>query len=76
MGTRKSAPFISLQINGKYKDFTDFYDENKDKLKPSIVKTLEEMFNIKKYENEYIDRKCREFNILFYNMSNKDLIKY
>jgi hypothetical protein len=57
-------------------DLVSFYDEYKNKLTPKLVKILEEMFNVKKNDNEYIDRKNREFNILFYNMCNKNLIKY
>jgi hypothetical protein len=57
-------------------DLVSFYDEHKHKLTPKLVKILEEMFNVKKNDDEYIDRKNREFNILFYNMCNKNLIKY
>ena len=57
-------------------DLVSFYDEHKHKLTPKLVKILEDMFNVKKRDDEYIDRKNREFNILFYNMCNKNLIKY
>ena len=33
------------------------------------------MFNVKIDDDKYIDKKTDEFNVLFYNMSNKDLLK-
>lgn len=57
-------------------DLIDFYKENKNRLDPKIIKILENMFNVKKDDDKYIDKKKSEFNILFYNMCNKDLIKY
>lgn len=48
MGTRKSTPFISLQINGKYKDFTDFYDENKDVIYENILNVFKQFKSTRK----------------------------
>jgi hypothetical protein len=56
-------------------DLVEFYNEYKNKLDPKIVKVLEKMFKLKD-EDEYIDKKTNDFNIVFYNLSNKDLLKY
>jgi hypothetical protein len=57
-------------------DLIEFYNEYKNKLDPKIVKILEDMFYVRRDDDKYIDRKTNDFNVLFYNLSNKDLIKY
>jgi hypothetical protein len=55
-------------------DLLVFYDEHKNKLEPKLRTNLEKMFQLKD-DDEYGKRKRDEFNILFYNESNKDLLK-
>ena len=56
-------------------DLVEFYNEYKNKLDPKIVKVLENMFKLKD-DDDYIDKKTNDFNVVFYNLSNKDLLKY
>ncbi len=62
-------------IEYRFDDLSSFYDEYKNKLEPKLRINLEKMFKLKD-DDEYSKRKRDEFNILFYNESNKDLIKY
>ena len=39
---RKKEPFKSLIFNGKYKEFTDFYDINKETIYKGILDVFEE----------------------------------
>lgn len=48
MRTKKSVPFITLRINGKFKDFSDFYDENKDIIYENILNVFKEFKNTRK----------------------------
>jgi len=40
---KKREPFITLTIEGNYKDFKDFYDNNKEVIYRGIVETFEGM---------------------------------
>ncbi len=47
--TKKSgAPFISLEMKGRYKDFEDFYDENKRKIYTAIFDIFKEFKTTRK----------------------------
>jgi hypothetical protein len=61
-------------IEYRFDDLIGFYDEYKDKLEPRLVEKLESMFDLK-HDDNYIDRKSKEFNVLIYNGCNKDLLK-
>ncbi len=61
-------------IEYRFDDLSAFYDEHKNKLEPKLRINLEKMFELKD-DDEYGKRKRDEFNILFYNESNKDLLK-
>lgn len=38
----KKIPFKSLELKGKFKDFTDFYDDNKETIYKSILDVFKE----------------------------------
>jgi hypothetical protein len=46
--TRKNQPFRELKLSGKYNDFTDFYDENKEIIYKSILEVFREFKVTKK----------------------------
>jgi hypothetical protein len=45
---KNTEPFKSLELKGKYNDFTDFYDENKRIIYESIFDVFKEFRNTKK----------------------------
>jgi hypothetical protein len=45
---KKTDPFKSLIIKGKFNDFTDFYDENKETIYQSIIEIFREFKTSKK----------------------------
>lgn len=45
---KRNQPFISLEIQGKYNDFTDFYDENKKIIYESIFDIFTELKTTRK----------------------------
>jgi hypothetical protein len=61
-------------IGCRFEDLEIFYDEYKNKLEPKLRENLEKMFKLKD-DDEYNKRKLNEFNIIFYNECNKDLLK-
>ena len=58
----------------RFDDLAIFYDEHKKKLEPKLRINLEKMFKLKD-DDDYNKRKLDEFNIIFYNESNKDLLR-
>jgi hypothetical protein len=49
MQTKKSSnPFKELSFDGRYNDFTDFYDENKTEIYRSIIELFGEFKNCRK----------------------------
>ena len=44
----KQKYFKELKLEGKYKDFTDFYDENKETIYKSIIEVFREFKETKK----------------------------
>ena len=58
---KNAEPFKSLELKGKYNDFTDFYDENKRIIYESIFDVFKEFRNTKKKKlTLFVSAKIRE----------------
>ena len=60
-------------IGCRFEDLAIFYEEHQYKLEPKLRMNLEKMFKLKD-DDEYSKRKLDEFNIIFYNECNKELL--
>jgi len=65
MKKNQKKPEIKLVFTGKYKEFTDFYDENKE----SIYRSIIELF--KRFDNSNNEKKTLTLSI-FAKISNLD----
>jgi hypothetical protein len=61
-------------ISYRFDNIKGFYEEYEDKLPIRLKNTLEQFFHLK-YNDKYIEDKCKEYNILLYNGCNKDLLR-
>jgi hypothetical protein len=61
--TRRNKSFKELSFDGKYSDFTDFYNENKTEIYESIVELFQEFKTTKKKSlNLQISAKIKGLN--------------
>jgi len=62
-------------IEYRYDDLILFYEQYKYLLKPKLKETLERTFELK-YNTQYREDTCKDFNVLIFNRCDKDNIKY
>jgi hypothetical protein len=55
-------------------DLMWFYNEHKNKLDMHLIKLLEHFFTLKRNDN-FLEEKCSEFNIIIYNQCDKTTFK-
>jgi hypothetical protein len=61
-------------IEFRMDDLIWFYNEHKNKLDTHLIKLLEHFFTLKRDDN-FLEEKCSEFNIIIYNQCDKTKIK-
>ena len=61
-------------IEFRMDDLKGFYDQYKNKLDMNLIKLLEKFFLLKR-DDDFLEEKCSEFNIVIYNQCDKTKIK-
>ena len=61
-------------IEFRMDDLMWFYNEHKNKLDMHLIKLLEHFFTLKRNDN-FLEEKCSEFNIIIYNQCDKTTFK-